>query len=75
MKRAETQEMARLLGARVTGSISRRTDIVVVGMNPGPAKLEHARQLGVEVISEDDWYRRISISSISSISMPRGDNG
>ena len=61
MKRAETQAVARDLGARVTGSISRRTDVVVVGLNPG-GKLRQARELGVEVMSEEEWYRRIGFS-------------
>ncbi|CAM9389202.1 unnamed protein product [Ectocarpus sp. 13 AM-2016] len=60
MKRMETQEAARELGARVTGSISRKTDLVVVGLNPG-GKLEKARELGVEVMSEEEWYRRIGL--------------
>eukprot|EP00903_Cladosiphon_okamuranus_P007072 g6873.t1 len=61
MKRAETQAAARELGARVTGSISRKTDVVVVGLNPG-GKLEQARELGVEIVSEEEWYRRIGLS-------------
>lgn len=61
MKRDEIQAMARDIGARVTGSISRRTHIVVVGSNPGQ-KLEQARALGVEIVSEDEWYRRIGVS-------------
>lgn len=60
MKRAETQAAARELGGRVTGSISRKTDVVVVGLNPG-GKLEQARELGVEVMSEEEWYRRIGL--------------
>lgn len=60
MKRKETQAAARELGARVTGSISRKTDVVVVGLNPG-GKLEQARELGVEVMSEEEWYRRIGL--------------
>ncbi|CAM9557635.1 unnamed protein product [Scytosiphon promiscuus] len=60
MKRAETQAAARELGARVTGSISRKTDVVVVGLNPG-GKLEQARELGVEVMSEEEWYKRIGL--------------
>lgn len=44
----------------MTGSISRKTDLVVVGLNPG-GKLEKARELGVEVMSEEEWYRRIGL--------------
>lgn len=61
MKREETQAAARELGARVTGSISKKTDVVVVGLNPGK-KLEQARELGLEVISEDEWYRRSGLA-------------
>lgn len=57
MEREETQAVARDLGARVTGSISKKTDVVVVGLNPGK-KLEQARELGLEVMSEEEWYRR-----------------
>ncbi len=66
MKRTETQAVARELGARVTGSISGKTDLVVVGLNPG-GKLERARELGVEVVSEEEWYRRIGL--------PAGEEG
>ncbi|CAM9194612.1 unnamed protein product [Choristocarpus tenellus] len=60
MKRAEVQAAARDMGARVTGSISKRTDVVVVGMNPG-GKLEQARSLGIQVLSENEWYRRTGL--------------
>ncbi len=46
-------------GGKNAGSISSKTDYVIAGANMGPAKLEKATQLGVEIISEDDFVRMI----------------
>ncbi|WP_297515582.1 NAD-dependent DNA ligase LigA [Flavobacterium sp.] len=42
-------------GGKVGSSISAKTDYVIAGANMGPAKLEKANQLGVPIISEDDY--------------------
>jgi NAD-dependent DNA ligase len=49
--RAEVEEMLRRAGARVTGSVSKQTDYVVVGTSAG-SKLEQARKLGVPTLTE-----------------------
>ena len=54
--RSELKEILQRLGARVTGSVSARTDLVVAGANPG-SKLERARELGVEVLEEEEELR------------------
>lgn len=46
-------------GGKVGSSISSKTDYVVAGDNMGPAKLEKANQLGIAIISEDDFIRMI----------------
>lgn len=46
-------------GGKVASSISSKTDYVVAGDNMGPAKLEKANQLGIAIISEDDFIRMI----------------
>ncbi len=55
MSRSEAKERAEALGAKVSGSVSRRTDLVVVGTNPG-GKLARARELGLRIVNEEEWY-------------------
>jgi len=47
-------------GGKVGSSISSKTHYVVAGDNMGPAKLEKAKQLGVKIISEDEFINLIS---------------
>ena len=51
MTRDEAREKLRQLGARVSGSVSRKTDYVVVGEDPG-SKADRARELGVTMLDE-----------------------
>jgi DNA ligase (NAD+) len=51
--RDEAKRMIEEAGGRVTGSVSKKTDYVVVGADPG-SKLEKARSLGVKTVKEDE---------------------
>jgi DNA ligase (NAD+) len=59
MGRNEAKAQAKRLGAKVSGSVSKKTDYVVAGDEAG-SKLDKARELGVAVLSEDEWLAMIA---------------
>ena len=70
--RRELKETLQGLGARVTGSVSARTDLVVAGANPG-SKLARARELGVAVVDETELRKRLDASAGRRGGPGRGD--
>ena len=58
MTRDEAKAMAERLGAKVSGSVSKKTDLVVAGPGAG-SKLKDAQKHGVQVLSEDDWFKLV----------------
>ena len=58
MTRDEAKDKLQALGAKVTGSVSRKTDYVVVGADPG-SKADKAEQLGIEMLDEEAFQKLI----------------
>ncbi|GAW91558.1 NAD-dependent DNA ligase LigA [Calderihabitans maritimus] len=58
MTRREAQEKIEALGGEVSSSVSRKTDYVVVGENPG-SKYDRAKELGITILNEQDFLRML----------------
>ncbi|MFA6427475.1 MAG: NAD-dependent DNA ligase LigA [Candidatus Magasanikbacteria bacterium] len=58
ISREDAEAKIRALGGHPSGSVSKKTDYVVVGENPG-SKYEKAKELGIEILSEEDFLAKL----------------
>jgi DNA ligase (NAD+) len=61
MTRDEAKAMAERFGAKVAGSVSKKTDYVVAGPGAG-SKLDKAREAGVNVLTEAEWLALVGMA-------------
>ncbi|HEY3245511.1 MAG TPA: NAD-dependent DNA ligase LigA, partial [Phycisphaerae bacterium] len=58
MKRGAVQDLIKKLGGKAAGSVSKSTDLVVYGSDPG-SKLDRARELGVQTLNEQEFLKLV----------------
>lgn len=59
LTREEAKARLEALGAKVTNSVSKHTDYLIVGADPG-SKLAKAQALGVEIVDEEGFWRLLA---------------
>ena len=57
--RDEASEKIELLGGKTSGSVSKKTSVVIVGENPG-SKYEKAKELGIEIWTEKEFEEKLN---------------
>jgi DNA ligase (NAD+) len=62
MSRDEAIEKLESLGAKVTGSVSKKTDLVIVGESAG-SKLQKAQDLGIKIVNEEDFLKLLATTT------------
>jgi DNA ligase (NAD+) len=59
MSRDEAKYVIQKMGAKIGNTVSKNTDFVIVGENPG-SKVKKAMELNIKIINQDEWIKIIS---------------
>ena len=60
LSREEAKHLATNLGAKISSSVSAKTDYVIIGEKPG-SKAKKAKELGLNILSEEEWIKKINL--------------
>ena len=70
--RSQLQNQATELGIKVCSSISKRVDILVVGLQISSERIEKAEKLGIEIIDEQTYLNLLAVEITHSSNQKRG---
>ena len=59
MTRRQAKEKIRELGGEISGTVSKRTNFVVIGEEPGISKSEKAKKLRIKILNEEEFLKMI----------------
>ena len=59
-RRKELEDMVEKNGGKLLGAVSNKLSFLIAGENIGPAKFDKAKQLGIPIISEDEFMQLVS---------------
>ena len=57
-----SEDFLESFGAKCGHSVSKKTNYLVIGENPGPKKLQTAKDYGIEIVPEDDFYKKFGLN-------------
>ena len=59
LSRDEAKHQAIQMGAKISSSVSKNTDYLIIGEKPG-SKEKKAKELGISILTEEDWIKLIN---------------
>ena len=59
LSREEAKHLANDIGAKISSNISKNTDFLIIGENPG-SKEQKAKEFNIKVLNEEDWIKKIN---------------
>ena len=60
MSRAEAKSLIEQNSGSIISNVSKKLDYLIVGEKPTKRKIEHAKELGIEILSQDQWLKLLN---------------